>query len=44
MFTKEEKFAGTKGINRTDNAMAKEKGTKGQTTIYKTYTCDTDVS
>ena len=24
-------------ISRTDNAMAKRKSTKGQTTIYKTY-------
>ena len=25
---------------RTDNTMAKRKSTKGQTTIYKTYTCN----
>jgi len=30
----------SKSVNRrrTDNAMAKSKRTKGQTTIYKTYT------
>jgi len=40
----DEKFEDTKGIirivhrRRTDNTMAKRKSTKGQTTIYKTYT------
>jgi hypothetical protein len=34
-----EKFEGTKGVIRSrDNTMAKGKRTKGQTTIYKTYT------
>ena len=40
----EEDFEDTKGIirivhrRRTDNTMAKRKSTKGQTTIYNTYT------
>jgi len=38
-----EEFEDTKGVIRirkrnTDNTMAKRKSTKGQTTIYKTYT------
>jgi hypothetical protein len=40
VYTIKEKFEDTKeGVNhRTDNAMAKRKRTKEQTTIYKTYT------
>jgi hypothetical protein len=38
----EEEFEDTKGVirirRRTDNTIAKRKSTKGQTTIYKTYT------
>ena len=43
VFLKEE-FEDTKGLSesvyrrRTDNTNAKRKSTKGQTTIYKTYT------
>ena len=41
--TIQEEFEDTKGVirnrnrRRTDNTMAKRKGTKGQTTIDKTY-------
>ena len=34
---KKEEFEDTKGISKK-NTMAKKKRTKGQTTIYKTYT------
>jgi len=38
----EEEFEYTKGVirickSKNDNTMAKRKGTKGQTAIYKTY-------
>jgi hypothetical protein len=35
---KDRQHSGQKKKRRTDNIMAKRKRTKGQTTIYKTYT------
>ena len=44
MFAMKKEFEDTEGVIRirisknTDSTMAKKKSTKGQTTIYKTYT------